>query len=119
MKYDVTATDRPLMPVELICKVDGLTMPKPEFRFDDARRWRFDYCWPEQKVALEIEGGVFTRGRHTRPTGFLKDMEKYNRAAELGYRIFRCTPTTIHVGMRLVGRALLGLNDGAETAGAR
>lgn len=93
-------------PVELICKADGLPMPTPEYRFDSKRRWRIDFCWPAYLVALEIEGGVFTRGRHTRPTGFLRDMEKYNRAAELGYRIFRCTPTTIHVGMQSVSRAL-------------
>lgn len=105
-RYASTDPDRPLMPVELMCKVDGLPMPTPEFRFDATRRWRFDYCWPEQKIALEIEGGVFTRGRHTRPSGFLKDMEKYNRAASLGYRVFRCTPKSLHVGMELIKNAL-------------
>lgn len=93
-------------PVELICKADGLPMPEPEYRFDSKRRWRMDWAWPKHLVALEIEGGVFTRGRHTRPMGFLKDMEKYNRAVELGYRIFRCTPTTVHIGMQFVKNAL-------------
>lgn len=105
-RYAITDKNRPLMPVELWCKTDGLPMPVPEYRFDESRRWRFDYAWPEHKIALEIEGGVFTRGRHTRPSGFLKDMEKYNRAAQLGYRVFRCTPNSIHTGMQLIAGIL-------------
>lgn len=106
MKYSLDAPDRPLMPVELLCRVDGLPMPTPEYRFHDTRKWRFDYCWPDHKLALEIEGGVWTRGRHTRPSGFLKDMAKYNAAARLGYRVFRCTPTQIHVVMPLIAEVL-------------
>lgn len=62
-----------------------------EFRFHPSRKWRFDVAIPELKIALEVEGGVFVRGRHVRPTGFLKDMEKYNEATLLGWRVFRCT----------------------------
>ena len=47
-------------------------------------------------MALEIEGGVFSRGRHVRPMGFLADMEKYNAAAVLGWRVLRCTPDTLY-----------------------
>lgn len=103
--------------VELICKADGLPMPVSEYRFDPPRRWRFDYAWPAEvdtsqddgvrrAVALEVEGAVWVNGRHTRGSGFLKDMEKYNRATLLGWRVFRCTPSTIHVGMQLVKEAL-------------
>lgn len=111
MRYDAKAKERPLMPVELICQADGLPMPEPEFRFDPQRRWRFDWAWLPHQVALEIEGGVFTRGRHTRGTGFLRDMEKYNRAVQLGWSVFRCTPSTIHVGMQLVKDALTRCSD--------
>jgi very-short-patch-repair endonuclease len=69
-----------------------LPEPRPEFQFNSKRKWRFDYAWPSQKLALEVEGGVFTQGRHTRPVGFLKDMEKYNCAAMMGWRILRTTP---------------------------
>ena len=73
----------------------GLPAPVAEFRFHPVRRWRLDYAWPDGFVALEVEGGVGARGRHTRPTGFLKDMEKYNTASALGWCIIRCTPQTI------------------------
>lgn len=106
MKYAAEDKHRPLMAVELICKADGLPMPTPEYRFDHERRWRFDWAWPHRCIALEVEGAVFTNGRHTRGSGFLRDIEKYNRAAVLGWRVFRCTPQTIHVGMQMVGQAL-------------
>lgn len=96
------------MAVELICKADGLPMPTPEYRFHPTRRWRFDWCWPERKIALEIEGGVWTKGRHTRGKGFMGDMAKYNAAALQGYRVFRCTPNQIHIGMQIVRQALEG-----------
>lgn len=70
----------------------GIEIPVAEYRFHKTRRWRFDYAWPDYKVALEIEGGVYTRGRHTRPSGFLGDMEKYNAAACAGWTVIRCTP---------------------------
>ena len=65
------------------------------------RRWRFDYAIPEHKIAVEVEGGVWTQGRHTRPRGFLGDMEKYNTATALGWRILRVTPDTLTTGATL------------------
>lgn len=63
-----------------------------EYRFHEQRKWRFDYALPGQRIALEVEGGVWTQGRHTRPKGFLGDMEKYNTAAVMGWRVLRTTP---------------------------
>lgn len=67
-------------------------MPLTEHRFHVTRRWRFDYAWPDYQVALEVEGGVWVGGRHTSGAGFVKDMEKYNEAACMGWRIIRCQP---------------------------
>lgn len=67
-------------------------MPLTEHRFHSTRKWRFDYAWEEHRVALEVEGGVWVGGRHTSGAGFVKDMEKYNEAACLGWRIIRCQP---------------------------
>jgi very-short-patch-repair endonuclease len=72
----------------------GLT-PHPEHRFAPPRRWRFDLAFPDHKLAIEIEGGAFTRGRHTRGAGFIKDMEKYNTATLLGWRLLRFTPQQV------------------------
>lgn len=70
----------------------GIEIPVAEYRFHKTRKWRFDYAWPAYKVALEIEGGVWSGGRHTRGKGFLGDMEKYNAAAVAGWTVIRCTP---------------------------
>jgi len=67
------------------------TKPTREHRFHPVRRWRFDFAWPEKKVAVEIEGGQWISGRHQRPTGFAKDCEKYNAAARLGWKVLRYT----------------------------
>lgn len=66
-----------------------------EYRFHPVRRWRFDYAIVEHKIAIEVEGGVFTQGRHTRPLGFLGDIEKYNNATTLGWSVLRVTPDSL------------------------
>lgn len=60
-----------------------------EYRFDADRQWRFDVAFLAQRVAIELEGGVWTAGRHTRSTGFKADCEKYTAAAVAGWRILR------------------------------
>ena len=76
----------------------GIPLCEEEYRLHPTRRWRFDYAWPDHKIALEVEGGVFTRGRHTRGKGFLGDIAKYNEATRLGWRVFRCTPQQMKTG---------------------
>lgn len=76
----------------------GLPVPEAEYRFHPVRRWRFDYAWPDCLVALEVEGGAFTGGRHTRGAGYVKDLEKYSEAAALGWRVVRCTPKQLQTG---------------------
>ena len=66
-----------------------------ELQFYKSRKWRFDYALPKYKIALEVEGGVWTQGRHTRPQGFLGDMNKYNTATLCGWRVFRTTPSKL------------------------
>jgi hypothetical protein len=70
----------------------GLPAPEREHLFARPRLWRFDFAWPALLLAVEVEGGVWTRGRHTRGQGFIDDMEKYNRAAVLGWSVLRVTP---------------------------
>lgn len=64
-----------------------------EYKFHPVRKWRFDYCNVQLKIAIEIEGGAFTGGRHTRGKGFIADMEKYNNATLLGWSLLRFTPS--------------------------
>ena len=81
--------------VSAIARKLGLPAPEREYRFDPKRRWRFDFAWPSLKLAVEIEGGVWIRGRHVRPVGYLADLEKYNRAVVLGWRVLRYAPHQI------------------------
>ena len=66
-------------------------MPVRELRFAPPRLFRFDFAWPELKVAVEIEGGLYGKSRHTTVGGFNKDCEKYNLAVENGWRVLRFT----------------------------
>jgi very-short-patch-repair endonuclease len=63
-----------------------------EYQFDEIRKWRFDFCFPAVKVALEYEGGIFmAKSGHNTAKHFTKDSDKYNRAAVLGWRVIRVT----------------------------
>ena len=76
----------------LLCKSDLKLDCIKEHKFHPVRKWRFDYAIPTAKIAIEVEGGVWTGGRHTSPKGFLNDMEKYNTATIMGWRLLRTTP---------------------------
>lgn len=69
-----------------------------EFRFHPVRKWRFDLCWPALKLAVEVEGGSWVNGAHTRGKHFEADCEKYNEAAILGWRILRLTTDMVTSG---------------------
>lgn len=88
------------------CKRYGIPEPVCEYQFHKTRRWRFDYAWLAQKVALEVEGGIFgftdpktghrrTGGAHGSITGIKRDIEKYNHAAAMGWLVICCLPTTL------------------------
>lgn len=92
---------------DTLCKAHGLPTPVHEYQFDPARKWRVDYLF-DSWLALEVEGGVWAEGRHTRGQGFVDDISKYNELAIAGYVLIRCTPADIQSGAAfdLVRRAL-------------
>ena len=80
------------------CGIYHLT-PEREYVFHPARKWAFDFAWPGQKVAVEIEGGTaFGKSRHSRGAGFVGDCQKYNAAALLEWLVFRFTPEMVTSG---------------------
>ncbi len=89
-------------------KAVGLPEPEREYRFHPVRRWRFDMAWENDQVAVEVEGGVWVRGRHNRGSGFIKDCEKYNEAALMGWIVLRFPSPMIKSGeaVNMIERAL-------------
>lgn len=73
----------------------GIPEPVYEHRFHSVRKWRFDLAWIDEKVAFEVQGGLFTGGRHTRGAALLKEYEKLSVAAAMGWRILYCQPSDL------------------------
>lgn len=113
-KHRQTAKSKNLTDIfTTICKTDLKVECVKEFRFHPVRLWRFDYAFPEHKIALEVEGGVWTGGRHTSSVGFLKDIEKYNTATLMGWRVLRTTPDELYrlKTLNMVKTAISGVFD--------
>ena len=72
------------------------------------RKWRFDFAWPEVRLACEVDGAIWTGGRHTRGAGVLKDCEKVSAAAGQGWRLVRVAPQHVASGeaLKWIERAL-------------
>ena len=85
---------------ELALHIQAAGLPEPvrEFRFHPTRRWKIDFAWPDQWLAVEVEGGTFSGGRHVRGKGFELDCVKYNAAALDGWTLLRFTGDMIKSG---------------------
>lgn len=95
------------------CQVWG---PVAELQFAKPRRWRIDVAFPLHLLAVEIDGGVWSRGRHSRGAGMLADMEKTAALAARGWRLIRCSPQHVADGTALawVREAIAGGAHGAR-----
>ena len=62
------------------------------------RLWRFDYAWPDKMIALECDGGLWVKGRHVNPLGYLGDLEKLGEAFALGWSVLRVSPQQLENG---------------------
>ena len=76
--------------------LNGPTLAR-EHRFAVNRKWRFDFAHLETRVAIEVEGGTWSKkkNRHTTGKGYADDREKYNSAQELGWKVFSLTSDMI------------------------
>lgn len=79
----------------LIESVLAVYQMQKEYRFHPERRFRFDYALPDYKIAIEIQGGTWTRGKHVRGKGYERDCEKLNLAQAMGWRVLWYTPQMI------------------------
>jgi very-short-patch-repair endonuclease len=53
---------------------------------------------PDIKLAIEIDGGIWTGGRHSRGKGQIEDMAKGNAAIALGWQVLHFTPSQVTKG---------------------
>ena len=102
----------------LFAALSSTDLPQPvrEYLFakqELKRLWRFDIAFVDQRVAVEVDGGSWIGGRHTRGAGFEGDLEKFNAAAELGWSIYRFTTRQVKNGtaMETLKRVLGGTSD--------
>lgn len=97
---------------EAILVQEGLPKPVREMRLVDGRRWRSDFVWIRASplmagcfeikgFVLEIEGGIWSKGRHARPDGITKDIEKYNEFLLNGFLVLRATTEQVESGYAL------------------
>lgn len=79
------------------------------FALQVGREWRFDFAWPQTKVALEFEGLVFVGagGRHQRAAGYEADLEKYNTALLMGWKVLRVSQRQAADGTALMWLRML------------
>ncbi len=81
---------------EFALQVRALKLPAPhrELQFHPTRKWRFDFAWSEHDLDVEVEGGGWIQGRHTRGKGFSDDLKKMR----LGWLVYRCDAALIRSG---------------------
>ncbi|RSB52604.1 DUF559 domain-containing protein [Acinetobacter soli] len=86
---------------------------EPEYRFHTKRKWRADFWITGTKILIEVEGGIWSGGRHTRGKGYIGDMEKYNAAAMMGFTVLRFSTAQVKSGLAVqqIEKMIGGFND--------
>ena len=114
-KYKSTAPKKPKQPsegeriLELQLRFAGIPFER-EFKFHATRKWRADFRITGHMILVEVEGGVYSNGRHTRGTGYEADAEKYSTAAIEGWTVLRYTTGQVQKGLALQGiQKILGV----------
>lgn len=72
-----------------------------EFEFHPKRKWRADFHLVGKKILVEVEGGIWSGGRHTRGKGYIGDMEKYNSATMMGFQVIRFSTEQVKSGLAI------------------
>lgn len=69
-----------------------LLPPEKQFKYSEGRRFSADFCYPAQRLLIELEGGVLDRvGGHSSVKGLLNDIDRSQECAGNGWRVFRAS----------------------------
>ena len=96
------------------CRALKLPDPVRNYLFHATRRWEIDLAWPDLKVGLEVQGGIWRvgMGAHSRPANIRRDMEKHNALLDLGWRVWCYEPAAVIRGTAMQHlAAVLGYAD--------
>jgi hypothetical protein len=101
-----------------LCSSLALPLPEREARFGamiaggegagvrdrlralNLKDWRFDFLWRDARIAVEIEGGTWSGGRHVTGAGYAEDCRKYNAAELAGFMVLRFTGDMLKGGIK-------------------
>lgn len=79
-----------------LCREHGIPAPKQDYRFAAPdRQWQLDLAWVDARVAIEVQGGIFVKGAHSRGKHQLEDFAKMNAAQLRQWRVLQVTPTQL------------------------
>jgi len=101
MKQNMEACSISVAVAQILAYAKSQGWPDPVFEheFHPKRKWRWDVAFIEAKVAVEIHGGTWEQGRHTRGGGFEEDRCKVNEGTAAGWRVFEVTYRQIAKGL--------------------
>jgi hypothetical protein len=81
-------------------KLYGLPTPERQYIFHPTRKWRLDFAWPDRRIAVEVNGGIYMNknnptnpGGHNRGAYMELSYEKINEAQRLGWKVFMFGPS--------------------------
>lgn len=86
-----------------------------ELVFHETRKWRFDFAWPELKIAVEYQGINWQpksdeKSGHQSISGLIRDCEKFTEASLAGWTLILITAESVNSGQAVgwIERALKG-----------
>ena len=71
---------------------------KARFAAAGLRDFRYDLAYPAERVCIDVQGGGFVNGHHSRGLGMEDDCEKHSTAVALGWRVLTVTPRQVQDG---------------------
>ena len=85
-----------------LCEAEGIEAPVPEYRFHPTRKWRSDYAFVGARILMEVDGGLFINGGHSRGKARENDYSKDANALIMGWRVLRVSTGQLKSGLAMV-----------------
>ena len=85
----------------------GLSFER-QYPYVEGRKFRADFAFIEQRLLVEVTGGIWNRQAHGSVSGVLADNARLNAATIAGWRLLRVRPDEVEDGtaLDLIQRAL-------------